>query len=288
MSPASHYIRANSTPLEPIATELSPRLPELEGIRAVAFDIYGTLVISGSGDIGVSDADQKAGTLRTLLVELGAEQIPGNPATLFHDLIVRSHENSRAKGIDYPEVDIVEIWTSLLQSCDAPIPSEETLQQAATAYEVATNPVWPMPGGKETVSNLQKSGFKLGIVSNAQFYTPSLFEAFWEKSLHELGFDPLLCFYSYRYSCAKPGLRLYEMLVDALADQSMSPDQTLYVGNDMLKDVHPAAELGFRTALFAGDQRSLRLRHDHQGLRPPDVILTSLSQILNVIGESPA
>ena len=49
----------------------------------------------------------------------------------------------------------------------------------------------------------------------------------------------------------------------------------------MLKDVWTAAQAGCRTALFAGDERSLRLRKDDprtQGLRP-DVVLTELVQL---------
>ena len=39
-------------PLQPIPTGVEPVLKELPGIRAVVFDVYGTLLISGSGDVG--------------------------------------------------------------------------------------------------------------------------------------------------------------------------------------------------------------------------------------------
>ena len=39
--------------LEPIATDVVPVLPKLESVRAVLLDIYGTLFVSGSGDVGV-------------------------------------------------------------------------------------------------------------------------------------------------------------------------------------------------------------------------------------------
>ena len=47
-------MRRQSRPLEPVPTGVSPVLRELPAIRAVMFDIYGTLLISASGDI---DAD---------------------------------------------------------------------------------------------------------------------------------------------------------------------------------------------------------------------------------------
>ena len=51
-----------------------------------------------------------------------------------------------------------------------------------------------------------------------------------------------------------------ELRVGALGKNGVAPGEVLYVGNDMLNDVYAAGQVGFRTALFAGDQRSLRMR----------------------------
>jgi putative hydrolase of the HAD superfamily len=61
----------------------------------------------------------------------------------------------------------------------------------------------------------------------------------------------------------------------------VEPSAVLYVGNDMLKDIHPARSVGFRTALFAGDRRSLRLRQEDSRCRKlsPDLIVTDLGQL---------
>ena len=45
-------IRALSQPLDVIPTSVAEQLPRLEDIRAVIFDIYGTLFLSGSGEVG--------------------------------------------------------------------------------------------------------------------------------------------------------------------------------------------------------------------------------------------
>jgi putative hydrolase of the HAD superfamily len=58
------------------------------------------------------------------------------------------------------------------------------------------------------------------------------------------------------------------------------------VGNDKLNDIWPATQLGLKTALFAGDQRSLRLRENDvrcSGLEP-DLVITRLSQLSDFIG----
>ncbi|MCH5375970.1 MAG: HAD hydrolase-like protein, partial [Planctomycetes bacterium] len=75
-----------------------------------------------------------------------------------------------------------------------------------------------------------------------------------------LGFDRDLQFYSFHYRRAKPDHFLYELAANALAKRGHDPQNILYVGNDMLNDIGPSAGVGFRTALFAGDRRSLRTR----------------------------
>ena len=100
----------------------------------------------------------------------------------------------------------------------------------------------------------------LGVVSNAQFYTPSLFPALLDTELDEAGFDPQLRYYSFEHRCGKPGAELYTAAREELERRSVAADEVLFVGNDMLNDVMAAAREGFRTALFAGDARSLRLR----------------------------
>jgi putative hydrolase of the HAD superfamily len=62
----------------------------------------------------------------------------------------------------------------------------------------------------------------------------------------------------------------------------------LYVGNDMLHDVLPAAAMGFRTALFAGDRRSLRRREGDARVASvtPDVVVLQLRDLLSCVRPS--
>ncbi|MGD8667822.1 MAG: hypothetical protein PVI58_17580, partial [Desulfobacterales bacterium] len=69
------------------------------------------------------------------------------------------------------------------------------------------------------------------------------------------------------------------------AAKGIARSSTLVVGNDMLNDIYPAKKMGFQTALFAGDARSLRLRKDDprcHDLRA-DLILTDLEQLIGHI-----
>ena len=47
-------IQALSASLAPIPTSIAPHCPKITGLRAVLFDVYGTLMISGSGDISLA------------------------------------------------------------------------------------------------------------------------------------------------------------------------------------------------------------------------------------------
>ena len=52
--PLADIFRSQFKPLEPIPTGERSVLADLQGIRAVLFDLYGTLFISASGEVGAT------------------------------------------------------------------------------------------------------------------------------------------------------------------------------------------------------------------------------------------
>ena len=284
MSDQSAIIKENCFPLQPIPTGLEPRLKKLPNIRAVAFDIYGTLLISGSGDIGTHQKNDpaKAEAMRSSLQSVGLNPDENSAAlsNRFQAQIKAAWQRRRSQCIEHPEVEIRDVWQDFLHSLHQNIPPD-AIEALALTYECKANPVWPMPGIHQALSKLRASGLPLGIVSNAQFYTPLMLEYFREKENLAQCFDPTLCVWSYLEREAKPSVSLFAKLRNELAKRQIAPKQTLYLGNDLLNDILPAAQTGFRTALYAGDKRSLRIRENHphcQGLIP-DVIITALRQL---------
>jgi putative hydrolase of the HAD superfamily len=268
-------IRTLSSPLVPRPTGVEPCLEALPGLRAVLFDIYGTLVISASGDVGLAGERDETAAFRAALAAAGIS-VPGDRGPADLKAAIRAwHSQRKAAGVAYPEVDILAVWSSV-------VGPRARLEELAVEYECRVNPVWPMPGLTEMLSQIGDRGLALGIVSNAQFYTPLMLEAFLGAPLPELGFDPGCCAFSYRLLEAKPSTRIYREALAGLAQRhGIEPGEVLYVGNDIRNDIRPAAEVGCRTALFAGDTRSLRLRGDDSscaGVRP-DRIVTDLRQI---------
>ncbi len=284
----AEIFRSHFRPLEPVPTDERAELRELEGLRAVLFDLYGTLLVSGSGEVGTVAApcDQAIGEA---LAAVGLRLVGPRQeaAEMWFETIRRTHARERAEGIDYPEVQVVELWGELLEDLhgrgwlDGRPTGDVDLARLAVEYEARANPCWPMPGLKGCLSSLRAKGKLLGIISNAQFYTPELFPALLDVDSEQLGFDAELVFYSYQHGRAKPGTWLHQRAVERLAGRGIGPAEVLYVGNDMLNDVWPAARVGFATGLFAGDRRSLRWRREEAelaGLRP-DVILTTLAEL---------
>ena len=250
------------------------------------------MVISASGDVGTvaaAPADAFVEACRAVGLELTIEGTAGAAALVA--AIEQSHVDARALGVEYPEVDIVDVWCQTLKSLqmDGSIDGEVAAvdcQRLAIEYEVRVNPVWPMPGLEACLQQLRSAGRRLGIISNAQFFTPLLFPAFLQQSLSEAGFEPDLCVMSYLHRQAKPGSFLFEAASKTLQSQGVSPGEVLYIGNDMLNDMMPAQHVGFQTALFAGDRRSLRMRvgDARVATTQPDVVLTHLDQLATVLG----
>lgn len=268
--------------LLPIKTETSPLLPKNKApIKAVLFDVYGTLFISGSGDISLAQKQSSnSKSLEEILQKYNINLDAAYVTDLFYAKIKEKHSSLKSDGIDYPEIVIEKIWQEILDFSDI-----ETAKDFALEYELKVNPVYPMPNLNKILTTLADKKLKLGIISNAQYFTPLLFDAFLGKTLHELKFSESIMLYSYEHNYAKPSLYLYQQAAYELTKMNIHPEECLYIGNDMLNDIYPADSVGFKTVLFAGDKRSLRLREDHLLTKniTPYAIITDLIQINNLI-----
>ena len=271
-------INKYSTPLYPVKTDVLPVLKRSDKIKCVIFDVYGTLIISGSGDISAHQVDlsESEERMEALLKRYSIKAYPEELHILFKKRVVSIHENLKNQGVDVPEVDYPDVWKSVTG-----ITEREKIECFTLEYEMITNPVYEMPGAKNILSFLKKRSILAGIISNAQFFTPVILEHLLGKEIYPECFDPVLIFLSYKYRCAKPSEYIFNKAVEKLSDFSMVPHQVLYVGNDMKSDIIPAKKCGFKTALFAGDKRSLRTRGMgiNEILKNSDNIITELSQI---------
>lgn len=287
-------IKQNCSPMAPQPTGVQPVLNPIPGVKAVLFDIYGTMLISGAGDITLQAETSSDLAFQTALINSGlpAEVAATANVKLLKSTIDEHKAIARKGGRESPEVNIVNVWSDVLRTLSqlSGFPSSGLdTRRLAVEYEVRANPVWPMPGLEVCVSDLRERGLVLGVISNAQEMTPALFPALLGTELDELGFVRDLQFFSWQYEESKPGPRMFEAAIAGLQDRQISPSETLFIGNDMLNDVWAAAESGFRTVLFAGDRRSLRLRDKVSKCSAcrPDAIITELVELRRCL-ESPS
>lgn len=268
-------------PLFPMPTNLKPSGKLKNKIRCVLFDIYGTLFISEAGDIGIAKKEpRQIKNLKELLFKFGVNSPPEKILDNLFRAIKKKHDSLQKEGVDFPEVVIEHIWMHVLENDDV-----ELVKAFAAEFELIVNPVYPMPNLQKMLSVCKDLNLPMGVVSNAQFYTPFLFNRFLNADMEDLGFHPDLVFFSYKFGYAKPSTFLFREAIDRLKSKNIGADSVLYIGNDMLNDIYPAKNVGFSTALFAGDARSLRLREGNPTCNDisADIVVTDLIQILEYV-----
>jgi putative hydrolase of the HAD superfamily len=263
--------------MQPVAAGVEPAGRLRGRVEAVLFDIYGTLLISRSGDIHAARRNvETAGQLDELLERFQPAVSREELLDTFFRKIESVRSAMRANGVDHPEVEIDRIWQEVLNLSD-PVAA----RRFALEFEMIVNPCYPMPHARELFPALRKRGMFMGIISNAQFFTPLVFRELMGVSPESAGCSESLIFYSYRHGCAKPSHRLFQAAARQLQKLGTQPQHALYAGNDMRNDILPAGAEGFQTVLFAGDGRSLRTCSEDArcaGQRP-DLVITDWRQL---------
>ena len=120
MNTLEEIILKNSQPLLPLATDATVKAQKLEGIRAVLFDVYGTLFISGSGDVGTASATDTAEALTQALVVSGFQGDLERAGELGKEMlkceILEWHRAGKEAGEESPEVEITKIWKKIIET----------------------------------------------------------------------------------------------------------------------------------------------------------------------------
>ncbi|MDR0305288.1 MAG: HAD family hydrolase [Chitinispirillales bacterium] len=288
------------------------RFEKLKGVRAVIFDVYGTLVNYWRTGFENTQGREEAllGAFRELVGRFGMEEVlakmnPGEDcgktlSDLYHGLIALNHEKAVNKGAKYPEILVERIWSVIVMMLERNGYSKERWRGAVgTARTVDTADLGRYLGftynflsmGRElypevtaALKKLKEDNIVLGIMSNAQFYTPIDLTLFFRdqsggkiEDFNEL-FDPDLTFFSFEYGVRKPDELLFRKLFDALYEYHINPSQTVLAGNDFLTDIHPAATLGMRTAFFCGDD-SVAFEHGLGSSVTPDIVFEQWDEL---------
>ena len=215
-------------------------------IRAIAFDANGTLI-----RIQTEDGDEQifraaAHFLTYQGIDLHRDQI--------RDLYFQTmKEQLRASPEEYPEFDAVGIWRSIIDGhmtdFTRALPAGKLRQMplflAEMSRGIARRRLALYPFVREVLDVL-RGRYPLAVVTDAQ-------SANARGELHKVGllgyFDPVVVSGDHGYR--KPDRRLFQFALDGM---NVAAGNTLYVGNDMYRDIYGAQEAGMKTVMFDSDQ----------------------------------
>ncbi len=248
-------------------------------IKAVIFDIYGTLLKTGSGDLDESLEDEDV-LLRSFSkvkekydIDAGAEEL----LELFETSIDKVHQEKENKGIEHPEVDIKEIWGMILDKTGYEY-DEELLFEIAYDHNHFNGEHTLYKDAERMLKELSRK-VKLGIISNAQFYTLIDMDNLLDEGLDDY-FDEDIMLFSYKIGFSKPNVKVFQMLREKLKEKGIAAEETIYVGNDMLKDIDTSKKAGFKACLFESPE--VRLRKEEVDVEP-DYRIKELKELLDII-----
>jgi putative hydrolase of the HAD superfamily len=147
------------------------------------------------------------------------------------------------------------------------------------------------PGAAAALRHVADSGLKQGLFADAQSFTVVQLQrglaaqdsaASVESWL--LGHD--LSVLSFEVGARKPARRILRRVKETLAEHGVELSRVLHVGSRIEQDLVPARRMGMRTALFVGDREAVQATPEQlrDPVSRPDVLLTELGQIADVIG----
>jgi putative hydrolase of the HAD superfamily len=239
-------------------------------IRALAFDVNGTLV-SILTDDGMDQIFRSAAHYLTYQgIDLHRDEI--------RDLYFRiMKEQQQASPERHPEFDAVAIWRSILEAHQTAftrsLPVDKLAQiplfLAEMSRGIARRRLSPYPHVRATLDVLRER-YPLAIVTDAQ-------AAYTRAELHKAGlldyFDPIVISGDYGYR--KPDRRLFQLALDTMG---VAAQNTLYVGNDMHRDIFGAREAGMPTVMVDSDQGT-KVYQDCV----PDFTITDFRDLLTIL-----
>jgi putative hydrolase of the HAD superfamily len=243
-------------------------------IQAIAFDVNGTLVEIET-DEGMEEMFRAAGHYLTYQgIDLRRHEV--------RDLYIRLlKEQQRTNPEMHPEFDAVGIWRAIVDghatAFTRALPAEKRAQIPlflAEMYRGISRRRLRLYPFVRDVLDVLRAHYPLALVTDAQ-------SAYARGELHQVGllryFDPIVV--SGDHGFRKPDRRLFQLALDGLGTAA---GDTLFVGNDMHRDIFGAREAGMPTVMFDSSQGT-KVHLDCV----PDHTITDYRELLALLGLPP-
>jgi len=296
------------TPPAPDPLRAKPSLPRLDDVRAVMWNVYGTLLNIFQGELLFEHPQD---FIMTVALDKTIHQFkmwnsmsrkPGQPSEYMREIynrVLLEHRSVGSGGERHPEISSDKIWDGIIKKLfqkeytfDAGFYGSlnEYAKKIAYFFHASMQGTAAYPGAAEAIRAVSAAGLNQGCIADGQHFTLVQLQRGVDEQESGLDLDELfgtgLAVISYDVRARKPSETIFRAALKALSQQGIEPAETLYVGSHLTRDIAPAKKLGMRTALFAGDRHSLSATAEQlkdANLRP-DALLTELPQIAQVIG----
>ena len=228
-------------------------------IQAILFDINGTLI-----DIQTDEGSEEI--YRGISHFLTYQRIYIHRWEVRDEYFRLMEEQRRANGEAFPEFDAVELWRQFLrrrpEACHS-MPPEKLRWMPIFLAEmyrgISRFRLQLYPEVKTALDELAQR-FKLAALSDAQsaWALPEM-----RAVGIELYFQPIIV--SGDLGFRKPDKRIFEAALNGL---DLPPENVLFVGNDMYRDIYGAKQFGMKTVFFSSNQG----RQTANGVEPDYII----------------
>jgi FMN phosphatase YigB (HAD superfamily) len=284
-----------------------PHLKRLRGVRAVLWNVYGTLLAIPGGSLLFEHP-------QALLMQVALDKTvqefkmwgamsrkPGQPAEYLAQLYAQALLEQKLPAVSterHPEIAAERVWESILKKLmqkdykfDASFfgALNEYSRKVAYFFHASLQGTACYAGAAAALRRVRDRGLAQGLLADAQSFTELQLRRGLARQDDTVDpdqlFDGDLCFLSYEVRGRKPSERLFRRALAALEARGVGAREALHVGSRLPLDLIPAKKLGMRTALFAGDRASLQAAPEQLKDRAtrPDVLLTELEQLREVI-----
>ncbi|RPJ18737.1 MAG: HAD family hydrolase [Desulfobacteraceae bacterium] len=228
-------------------------------IKGILFDINGTLI-----DIHTDEGmDEIYRAVSHFLTYQGIYLHRGEVRDRYFQIM---EEQIKTSGEGQPEFDAVALWRKFLELNQNPAwrLSRDRLEAMprflAEMYRGISRHRLELYPDVKSVLDEFKPRYSLAVVSDGQ--------SVWAlPEMRAMGidsyFDPIVI--SSDYGFRKPDPRLFQAALDGIG---AGPEEVLFVGNDMYRDVFGARQMGMRTVFFTSNQG----RQHMEGVEPDYII----------------
>jgi putative hydrolase of the HAD superfamily len=242
--------------------------PPFLGIKAVFFDFYNTLVSVEDDEYNLKNFEKVRDYVITNWLKSKADNFPSaeDLREMYFSVIKEIYEESKEM---YPDIDLEVVWAETFERLKIEIPTfilyynhKEKLRSILAIFrESAIKHFEVFEGTIDAIKAIKSHNIKIGIISDAQI-------GYIEAELKRMDiFHFIDCFlFSADFRFRKPDRRYFEW---GLRRLGLNPDEAVFVGDDMFRDIFGAQQVGMHTIFKPSDHTC----SFYEGCNPDEVVV---------------